>query len=289
MKLHLRSVPFAAVCLATVALFGATWKTVALWHSRAPGQGMPAPASEGNPPALDASQGPNASSAAAARMTRRQMHVAMAEDQASLDRDQAAIRSLCARLGIQPDEDIVSLGRYEELAAEGLKFVALLTKFNQAMGAGKTAELNEQEFMTASTAWVAKSETIGRLEDSPAKIARLFTSAVQASLPLEAPQAQAVQAAIREEFEKLKAAGLTRSHRPEENYKDWYAARAGALKEAAARIESVLPAGQRQPYLVEQILHLGTGMKTHTSYDETTQRGSLSLSYDLPGMSPYRF
>jgi hypothetical protein len=292
MKWHFRSVPFVAVCVAAAAFLGATWKTVALWNDDAPSHGpLPQAPDDGPAALLNSSPSPAAPAVTASRMTRRQMQTAMAEDQASLDQNQAAIHSLCAKLGIRPEEDIVSLGRYEELAAEGLKFMAVIANLQQSALNPKPdkKQLDEEKLITVMTEWVAKSETIGRLEDDPGKIARLHTAALQASLQLDAPQLQAVQSAISEEFKKLQTDGLTRSHRPEEDYHEWYRARSAALKEAAARIESALPADQRKPYLVEQILHLGTGMKTNTSFDEKTQKGSLSLTYDLPGMAGYRF
>jgi hypothetical protein len=97
-----------------------------------------------------------------------------------------------------------------------------------------------------------------------------------------------VQLALGEEFKKLKALHLTKSQRPAEQQKDWYQARDAALKEAALRIEAVIPADRRKPYLVEQVLHFGTGMRAATSIDQKRQQGSLILTYELPGIAPYR-
>jgi hypothetical protein len=293
MNLRLRSVPFAATVVAAVALLGSAWKSVALWNERTP---SPAPAPHA-PETIPAVSGilpvdaPVPSTAAASGLTRHQLQTAMAEDRASLDQSEASIATLCTKLGIQPNEDIVSLGRYEDLAADGLKFLSAVAKFQQFAqnpAARTKNDGNEAEDMSIMVGWLAKSSVIGRLEDDPGKIARLQAAALREALNLDASEQRRVQSSISDEFQRLQASGLTRPHRPDGENQEWYEARRVALQEAAARIESLLPAEKRKAFVVEQVLHFGSGMRTRTSFDPATQKGSLNMSYELPGMVPYR-
>jgi hypothetical protein len=206
----------------------------------------------------------------------------MADEQAALERAQAAIQTHCAELGIHPDEDIVSVGRYEQLAAEGLQFIATVASLD-LWTTGKSPNAPTADTMGTISAWTSKSEIIGRLESDPAKIAKLHAAGIQSALKLDNSTKQAVQAAIAGEFKNLEKSQLTRAHRPVEKQKDWYQQRDSALKEAAARIESAIPPERRQPYLVERVLTLGTGMRATTHFDEATQKGSLNMGFNLPG------
>jgi hypothetical protein len=266
-----------------LAVFGAGWKTVDLRRQDHAARGA-------SPIRSDAVATPERPGGTPG-MTRPALQASMAEEAAALGKVQADIEQLCAALGIQPDEEIASLGRYETLAAEGLQFVsaiAKMDKYYKDSNAGKNVQ-NGQDALAIVTGWVAKSEIIGRLEDEPAKIAKLHTAAIQSALGLDPSVQEALRAAVGQEFEKLHASQLTRSQRPEEHQLEWYRERDLRLKEAARHIEAVLPSERRKPFLVEQILHLGTGMRTSTSFNEQSKRGVVNLSYVLPGMAPFRF
>jgi hypothetical protein len=285
-RFYFRSVPFVATVAAVLSVCGSIWQTTALQRrnhaihagiSTVPDNGAtasgdaPAALAPGSPPAI-----------------RPGTPSAMADEQAALERAEAAIQTHCAELGIRPDEDIVSVGRYEQLASEGLQFIAAMVGLEVGRGE-KTPKTPTLENMQMLSSWTAKSEIIGRLESDPVKIAKLHAAAIQTALKLDNSTKQTVQTAIAEEFKTLAASQLTKAQRPIEKQKDWYGQRDIALKEAAARIESAIPPDRRQPYLVERVLTLGTGMRASAGFDERTQKGFVTMGYTLPGTKGWKF
>lgn len=126
---------------------------------------------------------------------------------------------------------------------------------------------------------------IGELEDTPDEIARLHAATVSGRLKLDAATSDRVRQQIEREFTQLRGQKLTRSNLPEVQADEWYQRRSKALDEAVHRVEALIPASQRQEFVVGQSLHLGTGRRVILKWDSPSPgQTTMWVSYNLPGL-----
>ena len=183
-------------------------------------------------------------------------------------------------------EEWRSLGHVEDL---GWQAGDLLRSMTETAARRKRGEkLSAEEGTRASvetTTGLARLAVIGELEDTPDEIARLHTAALSARLKLDAATADRVRQQIEREFIQLREQKLTRSHLPEAQADEWYERRSKALDEAVHRVEALIPASQRQEFVVGQSLHLGTGRRVILKWDSPKPgTTTMWISYDLPGL-----
>jgi hypothetical protein len=180
-----------------------------------------------------------------------------------------------------------SLGRIEDLGREAGRFIEQLIDFSKAAGGGVAGKQSQEEMMRAMQSmmsWSASIEMIGEMEDDPNEIARLHATTIAERLKLDAPTAVAIEKQIAREFQELTAAGLVRSKRPAgDELAAWRERRADALHAAAERVESQIPAGQRQPWVVEQSLQLGNALFRDVKMG-ADGHGSIVFGVVLPGI-----
>jgi hypothetical protein len=214
-----------------------------------------------------------------------------------VERELAALRAaeakadgLAQSLSIAPGEELKSLGRTEQLADEGVRFLKVLNelpKLKEAAEAkGDSAALDP--IIEQLVSWSLKMDAIGNLEDQPEIIGQIHATALHGTLDLDKAVTERVRAALVVEFVSLHNQGLDRTERPTEDQDAWYARRDEALASAAARIEALIPASQRKPDVVAQVMHLGSGMRTRVSHNATGQ-GSVTLWFKAPGVESALF
>jgi hypothetical protein len=283
MNVRLRSVPFVMSAITCLILVIATWKSAALHQqNRRLRAALTVARAEFSPGTTPPSE--NAGDAAPGHLPAKPPAVPtpLADEQAALTRAKERVEKAAALLGVKPDDEVKSFGRIESLAGEGIEFIALLKAYSSP--AGRSASEDAQaKTVTDMMAWAPKSEIISGLEAQPVKIARLFASALQQALNLDAPTAARLQPLIQAEFEKLAALNLTRPQRPERDQAEWYKNRDTALKDAAARIETAIPEDHRKPLAVEEVLHLGTGIRSEKVMNpDNSGHGTITMGFYLP-------
>ena len=180
-----------------------------------------------------------------------------------------------------------SLGRIEDLGRQAGQFIEQVLDFSKAAG-GPSARMQSEEEMTRTMqsmmSWTATIETIGEMEDDPREIARLHATTIAARLKLDAATAAMIEKEIAREFQELAAAGLVRSKRPSsDELSAWRERRGDALHTAATRIEHLIPADQRQPWVVEQSLQLGNAFVGQVQMG-ADGHGSIAVGVVLPGV-----
>src|SRR5688572_6318281 len=130
--------------------------------------------------------------------------------------------------------------------------------------------------------WINRLAMVGDLEANPPEIASFHAATLQTRLQLDQPTTEKVRQQIEREFQQLQSLNLARPRRPEADQEQWYQRRNRALDEATVRVEALIPASQRQPFVVGQSLYLGTGMRTHTQIGGDGH-GSITMGLVLPG------
>jgi hypothetical protein len=180
-----------------------------------------------------------------------------------------------------------SLGRIEDLGRQAGRFIDQLVEFSNGVGSPSTPKRSEEETMRAMQSmmsWTAWIEMIGDMEDDPKEIARLHATTIAERLKLDATTAASIEKQIAREFAELAAAGLVRSKRPSgDKLAAWRERRDDTLHAAAARVESQIPADQRQPWVVEQSLQLGNALVRDVEMG-ADGHGSIAIGVALPGV-----
>ena len=210
---------------------------------------------------------------------------ALHEETALLQAAQATIIAAEKATPRVEDEELRSLGYVEQMGREAAEFLPQLVEVATLMKGGQFSKLSEAEqsrLAAKMMAWVNRVSALGDLEEDAPKIARFHATSLRERLHLDDVATEQVRRQAEREFAHLKAQGLARPQRPENDREEWYRRRKLALDEATARIEALIPASQRQPYAVGQSLHFGTGLRT-SSQMKADGHGSVSMSLDLPG------
>ena len=177
-----------------------------------------------------------------------------------------------------------SLGRIEDLGRKAGRFIEQLVEFSKAAGGASTPKPSQEQMMQSMMSWTASIEMIGDMEDDPKEIARLHATTIAERLKLDATTAASIEKQIAREFAELAAAGLVRSKRPSgDEIAAWRERRADVLHAAAARVESQIPADQRQPWVVEQSLQLGNAFFRDIKMD-AEGHGTVAFGLVLPGV-----
>ena len=212
---------------------------------------------------------------------------------AEIERESALLRAAEARaaeigksLPVMSNEEWRSLGHVEELGWQAGDLLRAMSETEERRKReGKLSAEEDMRTLNEKSAGLARLAVIGEMEDTPGEIARLHTATLSARLKLDAATADRVQQQIEREFTQLREQKLTRPHLPEEQADEWYELRGKALDAAVPRIEALIPAAQRQEFVVGQSLHLGTGRRVILKWDSpskgTTQ---MWVTYDLPGL-----
>jgi hypothetical protein len=180
-----------------------------------------------------------------------------------------------------------SLGRIEDLGRQAGQFIEQVIDFSKAAGGPSARKQSEEEMtrtMQSMMSWTATIETIGEMEDDPREIARLHATTIAERLKLNAATAASVEKEIARVFQELATAGLVRSKRPSgDELTGWREHRGDVLHAAAARIENLIPADQRQPWVVEQSLQLGNAFVGQVQMG-ADGHGSIVVGVVLPGV-----
>lgn len=206
----------------------------------------------------------------------------LAEESALLQKAETALTSLQGSVPAVENEELRSFGRVERMGLEAAEF---LPQFVNLMGRNDLSEVEASRVMETMMSWINRLAAVGELEANASEIARFHAATLQARLQLDGATTEKVRQQIDEEFRQLQSLNLSRPGRPDTDQDDWYSRRYRFLDEASARIEALIPPGQRQPYAVGQSLHLGTGMRTETHLGPNGH-GSISMVLNLPGIRP---
>jgi len=184
-------------------------------------------------------------------------------------------------------EVLRSLGRIEDLGRQAGRFIEQVIEFSKAARGPSAPTPNDEQMMQAMQSmmsWIASIEMIGAMEDDPKEIARLHATTIAERLKLDGATTASIEKEIAREFAELAAAGLVRSKRPSGNeLAAWRERRADVLHAAAERVESQIPAEQRQPWVVEQSLQLGNSFFRDVKMD-AEGHGTVALGLALPGV-----
>ena len=189
------------------------------------------------------------------------------------------------------DEELRSAGHIEKFALGAAEWIESFVAADSALHGSKGATAAEQEkaleFLKTMMEWVPKLTLVGEMEDTPADVAKLHASTITKRLDLDGASLAAIRDQIQREFTDLATAGLTRSHCPEVDAKEWRARRTSAIAEAAKRVEALLPPARLKSNVVAQSLSLGDA---YFSQVQTLPdgRGSVNFGVRLPGLS-WRF
>ena len=236
---------------------------------------------------LRSQQNPNAVANAAASSD------AGASLTAEIERESALLRAAEAKaaeigrsLPAMSNEEWRSLGHVEELGWQAGDLLRSMSEMEERRKRGEKFSPEEAGRTSRETMeGLARLAVIGEMEDSPDEVARLHAATVSGRLKLDAATADRVRQQIEREFTELREQKLTRSHRPETEADEWYERRGEALSDAVHRVEALIPASQREEFVVGQSLHLGTGRRVILKWDSPKQgTNTVRISYDLPGL-----
>jgi hypothetical protein len=223
----------------------------------------------------------------------------IAQTQAELERESAQLSAVQAKVAeaekaLPPlkGEELRSLGRIEELGKSAGQFIEQMIHFATRMSAPEGKKLSGEEqnkMMEEVMPWLEKVDMIGGMEDDPQEIARLHAATIAERLKLDTATAARMKDQITREFTDLVAAGLVRSKRPEgDGVEEWQKRRSAAVKDATGRVEALIPAGARQPWVVEQSMQLGVSLQKQVTVG-ADGHGSMNLGIALPGMQGQKF
>jgi hypothetical protein len=208
----------------------------------------------------------------------------LAEESALLQKAETELTALQETVPAVENEELRSFGGVERMGLEAAEFLPQLANF---MGRNDLSDEETSRVMGTMMGWLNRVAAVGELEANASEIARFHAATLQTRLQLDGETTEKVRQQIDAEFRQLQSLNLTRPQRPDTDQDDWYRRRYRFLDEASARIEALIPPGQRQPYAIGQSLHLGTGMRTETHIGPNGH-GSISMGLNLPGISPKR-
>jgi hypothetical protein len=210
----------------------------------------------------------------------------LASEEALLAEALKTSATISRRVPSVEQEQLRSFGHVEQMGQEAALFSPQLAAFVKQMqnaGAAKIPPDESARMMNSMMGWMNRLEAIGELEANPAEIARFHAATLKARLSLEGEVGTKVEQQLQKEFTELNTRGLARPQRPVDGQEDWYQRRNSALLEATQRVESLIPPGRRQEYVVGQSLHLGTGLRSQTTVG-ADGHGSVAVGLALPGL-----
>ncbi|HEX5176050.1 MAG TPA: hypothetical protein VFV83_03420 [Chthoniobacteraceae bacterium] len=210
----------------------------------------------------------------------------LASEEALLAEARQRSAAISRRVPSVEQEQLRSFGHVEQMGQEAALFIPQLAAFMKQMqnaGAAKLPPEESARMMNSMMGWMNRLEAIGELETNPAEIARFHAVTLEARLGLGGEVRAKVEQQLQKEFAELNTRGLARPQRPVEGEEDWYQRRNSALHEATQRVESLIPPGRRQQYVVGQSLYLGTGLRSQTTIG-ADGHGSVKVGLALPGL-----
>jgi len=223
----------------------------------------------------------------------------IAQARAELERESTQLAAALAKVAeaekaLPPlkGEELRSLGRIDELGRRASQFIEQIMEYGKQSNDPNRKKLSEEESnkMTEQIMpWLEKVEVIGTMEDDPQEIAQLHATTIADRLKLDPVTAARVKEQITREFTDLLAAGLVRSQKPAgDGLEDWQKRRSTAVQGAVGRLEALIPAGSRQPWVMEQSMQLGNSLQKQVNVG-TDGHGSMNFSITLPGTQPPKF
>jgi hypothetical protein len=219
----------------------------------------------------------------------RKLEEAIAAERHEAARLSAAEQQILSAEKGLPDirgHELRSLGYVEGFGLEAAIMIEDLETMHSLMkeknSAEKFGKINSINMKLAQR--MGEMDVIAEMEDKPTEIARFHAATIQKRLGLDSVTTAAVRAQIEKEFNLLAAEKLTRSQCPESDAKAWRKRRGVATNAAAQRVEALLPADKRRPWVVEQSLSLGYAMYSEVKAGSDGQH-SLNVGFHLPGLS----
>lgn len=156
-----------------------------------------------------------------------------------------------------------SFGRITDMGAElGQYFRSIWMDADEAELRGITSDELSRNLIRAFTKFDAWAPEIGAMEDTPAEIASLQSSALRETFKLNEAQSKHAAEIIKAHFTTMKAAGLTYSSH---DAPEWQERRFASLTELLWKLRPLIPSDSKQIPNLPQIVNIGAGFKSQTS------------------------
>lgn len=162
---------------------------------------------------------------------------ALADAQAKLSETQATATQL-------EEEVVISMGKIEDLARtmarKRLEVMEAMAAYGKLDGHKRSPE-QAALFSKILLEYVPEQQTVLKLEDRPADVARFFTTVLEDAFGLSAAQLPRIESTLQADFDQLKNDGLIYSQRPAENLEAWAARRSAATAAMYEHLKTLLP------------------------------------------------
>ncbi len=159
-----------------------------------------------------------------------------------------------------------SFGRITDMGAElGQYSRIVLADYDEVQKELKRRGLKDDELsdivVKAFMKFVTWAPEISAMEDTPAEIASLQSTALREAFALSDPQTRQAEAIIKAHFATMKTAGLTCSGH---DTPGWRERRSASLTQLLWQLRPLIPANSKHTPNLTQIVNLGAGIETRT-------------------------